>query len=310
MKIADARDSWFRALRAEGASPKTIETYAAGIDGFTEHLRLHYRPTDVAKVTRADVQAFLTHVQDTSSQGTAHNRFRVLRSFFNYVSDGGSERVQRREPLGIIDRSPMHRMAPPKLEDKPVELLTPNQIEQLWGETERPGKDFTARRDAAVVRMFLATGIRREEMVALRLEDLKLNQQLAYVSGKGRKFRYVPYSGPAATALDRYLATRSKNKHAERTERVWLGRYGPTTDSGVRQIVKSVGKRVGIHLYPHQLRHVFVDACFSQGMSEGEVMSLMGWSTAAMCRRYASARRAQRAIDTYRRLGIGDPYKH
>ena len=79
--------------------------------------------------------------QDILSQATAHNCFRALRAFFNYVSDGGDERMLRREPLGVIDRSPMYRMLPPKLDDVPVPLLPPEQVEALWDATERPGRD-------------------------------------------------------------------------------------------------------------------------------------------------------------------------
>ncbi|MBA3350594.1 MAG: hypothetical protein H0T12_08575 [Actinobacteria bacterium] len=114
--------------------------------------------------------------QDILSQATVHNRFRALRAFFNYVSDGGDERMLRREPLGVIDRSPMYRMLPPKLDDVPVPLLPPEQVEALWDATERPGRDFTKRRDTAIIRMFLATGIRAGEMSKLRLDDVNLRE--------------------------------------------------------------------------------------------------------------------------------------
>jgi integrase/recombinase XerC len=310
MHLSDARDSWLRALRAEGASRNTLEIYSSAVDRFIEYLRDHHRPTDVTKIRREDVQGFLTHLQDTRSQATAHNRFRALRALLNYCSDGGDERTLRREPLGIIDRSPMRRMAAPKLDDVPIPLLAPEQVDLLWHVTERPGKDFTKRRDAAMIRMFLASGIRAGEMATLRLEDVDLNAQQLTVGGKGRKWRRVPYSGAAAVALDRYLAVRPQSKWASRSDRVWLGIKGHMTRSGVQQMLERVGKQTEIpDLHPHRLRHTFVDACFTEGMSEGEVMALMGWSSTAMCRRYASARRSQRAITTYHRLGIGDPYK-
>jgi site-specific recombinase XerD len=264
----------------------------------------------VTKVEREDIQAFLTHLQDTRSQATAHNRFRALRAFFNYVADGGEERTLRREPLGIIERSPMRRMAPPKLDETPVPLLTPEQVDALWHATERPGKDFTRRRDAAIIRMFLATGIRAGEMAGLCLDDVDLKAQLLTVGGKGRKWRRVPYSGAAATALDRYLAVRQENKWAAKTDHVFLGPKGAITRSGLQQMLERVGKDAGIpELHPHLLRHVFVDALFSAGMSESEVMSLLGWASPAMCRRYASARRAARAVATYHRLQIANPHK-
>jgi len=308
--LTDACDSWLRALQAEGASPATLEIYSSAVDRLVDYLRAHHRSTDVTKVTRSDVQGFLTHLQATRSQATAHNRFRALRAFFNYCADGADERTLRREPLGVIERSPMHRMPPPKLDDKPIPLLSPEKLDALWSYTERPGRDFTRRRDAAVVRMFLATGVRASEMANLRLDDVDLRAQMLTVAGKGRKWRRVPYSGAAATSLDRYLAVRPLLRPAQRSDYLWLGVKGPLSRSGLQQLLERIGGRVGIEgLHPHLLRHVFVDAAFSAGMSESEVMALMGWSSAAMCRRYAAARREARAVESYRRLGIGDPYR-
>jgi hypothetical protein len=65
-------------------------------------LRAHHRPTSVEKITRSDVEGFLIHLQRTRSQGTAHNRFRALRSFLNFCAD--------EDDLGIIERSPMRKM--------------------------------------------------------------------------------------------------------------------------------------------------------------------------------------------------------
>jgi site-specific recombinase XerD len=310
MNLTDARDKWLRVLRSEGKSKATLDIYSSAVDRFVEYQRDHHGPTDVSKITRENIQGFLTHLQDTKSQATAHNRYRALRALFNWLSDGTDELRVRREPLAVLDRSPMRRMAPPKLEEVPVPLLPPDQVEDLWSLTERPGKDFTRRRDAAIIRLFLATGIRAGEMARLTMENLDLDRQLAYVKGKGRKSRKVPFAGPVVVSVDRYLTVREQNKYASRSNFIWLGIKGPMTPSGMLQMVERFGKKAGIEgLHPHVLRHQFVDACFSKGMSESEVMELMGWSTAAMCRRYASARRAQRAIDTYHKLGIGDPYR-
>lgn len=305
MKVADARDSWLRALRAEGASEATLDIYSSAVDRFLDYQRPRKGPTAVEKIERAHIEGFLTHLQDARSQATAHNRYRALRAFFNFCTDGDD----RREGLAIIEKSPMARMRPPKLDDVPIPLLSPEQVAALWAHTERPGRDFIRRRDAAIVRMFLATGIRAGEMAGLETTDVDLGAQILVIARKGRKWRHVPYSGPAAVALDRYLAVRGESKWASRSARVWLSTKGPITRSGLQQMLRRISKATGIpDLHPHLLRHVCVDAMFSAGMSEGEVMSLMGWSTPAMCRRYASARRTARAIETYRRLGIGDPY--
>jgi site-specific recombinase XerD len=83
MHLSDARDSWLPALRAEGASPNTLEIYHSAIERFIEFLRDKRRPVDVAKITRDDVLGFLTHLQETRAQATARNRYRALRAFFH-----------------------------------------------------------------------------------------------------------------------------------------------------------------------------------------------------------------------------------
>jgi hypothetical protein len=45
-QLTDARDSWLRALRAEGASPATLEIYSSAVDRFVDYLRAQHRPTD------------------------------------------------------------------------------------------------------------------------------------------------------------------------------------------------------------------------------------------------------------------------
>jgi site-specific recombinase XerD len=300
--LSDARDTWLRRLHAKGASDATLDIYSSAVDRLLEWLRANHRATSVEKITRSDIEGFLIHLQETRSQGTAHNRYRSLKAFFNYCAD--------EDDIALIERSPMRKMDPPQLDDVPVPLLAPEQVDALWRYTERPGRDFTRRRDAAIIRLFLASGIRAGEMAALRFSDMNLKAQILTVAGKGRKWRHVPYSAAAAVALDRYLVSRPQSKWAQRMDFVWLGVKGHMTRSGIQQMLERTGDKLGIPgLHPHRLRHVCVDALFSQGMSEQEVMALMGWSSSAMCRRYAAARRAQRAIDTYRRLGIGDPWR-
>ena len=170
----------------------------------------------------------MTHLQDTRSQATAHNRFRGLRAFFNFCADGGDERSLRREPLGIVETSPMRRMRPPKLDDTPVPLLTPEEVDSLWQATERPGRDFTRRRNAAIIRMFLATGVRANEMASLRLSDVDLKTQLLTIAGKshtrpgaGRRRTIRPGAGRVTCSGGELLMSRNGRsiKKAKRDSR-------------------------------------------------------------------------------------------
>lgn len=154
----------------------------------------------------------------------------------------------------------------------------------LWSYTERPGKDFTRRRDAAIIRLFLASGIRAGEMAALRFPDVDLKAQTLRVGGKGRKWRVVPYSTAAAVALDRYLVSRPQSKWAGRTDHVWLSVKGHMTRSGIQQLLERTGDKLGIPgLHPHRLRHVCVDSGDERRRGHGPHGLVVPGHVSALC---------------------------
>ena len=99
---------------------------------------------------------------------------------------------------------------PPKVPEPRTEMLTREQTKALLAECA--GKDFTSRRDTAIILLLADTGMRRMELAGLTTEDLDLRARVAYVVGKGRRPRTVPFGARTAQALDRYL--RSRRQHA------------------------------------------------------------------------------------------------
>lgn len=103
--------SWSLSLEAENKSPRTIESYTDATSQFAAFLRERGMPTDVGAIAREHVDAFVVHLRDTRSASTAETRFRGLRRFFAWLEDEGE-----------VERSPMYRMRPPKLPDRPVDV--------------------------------------------------------------------------------------------------------------------------------------------------------------------------------------------
>jgi integrase/recombinase XerC len=81
---------------------------------------------------------------------------------------------------------------------------------------------------------------RRAELAGLRVADLDLDLDVALVLGKGRRERALPFGRNTAVALDRYLRIRARHKLAG-LPWLWLGRDGPLTAYGVRQILRRRG---------------------------------------------------------------------
>ena len=100
------------------------------------------------------------------------------------------------------------------------------------------GPSMENRRDEAIIRMFIDTGIRASELIGLTVDDVDLGQQIAVVMGKGGRARAAPFGIRTTDALRRYLKARRQHPAANGTPAFWLGRKGPLTDSGVRQLLE------------------------------------------------------------------------
>lgn len=286
-------ESWLRSLRARNLSPATITVYLAAADQLGDHLATA-RVADVTDIRKAHVESFIEHLLATRSPATANNRYRALQQFFAWLVDEDE-----------VEVSPMARMRPPIVPEQPVDVLDDTALRALLKACD--GKDFTARRDAAIVRTFLDTGARLAELAQLTMPQLDLADDVIVVLGKGRRERVLPFGAKTSMAVDRYLRSRSRHPQAQHTDAVWIGPKGPLTSNGIAQMLERRGLQAGIgRIHPHQLRHTAAHAWKAAGGSEDDMMRLFGWKSRQMISRYAASTADARARDAHRRLGLGD----
>jgi integrase/recombinase XerD len=135
-------------------------------------------------------------------------------------------------------------------------------------------------RDAAMLEVLYATGLRVSELVGLRLHDLRLDAGYLRCIGKGSKERVVPLGAEASTALRAYLdGGRVVLLSGRRSDTVFVGRSGaPLTRQGFWKLIKAYGRRAGIRasLSPHVVRHSFATHLLENGADLRAVQMLLG----------------------------------
>ena len=230
------------------------------------------------------------------SDAYASNQYRALQQFFKWLSAEDE----------VPDR--MAGLRPPKVAGKLVPVFADDELARL--ERACAGRGFAERRDAAIIAVLRASGIRLSELAGIRHDPgdprqggLDVWQREITVRGKGGRPRIVKVGYETARVLDRYLRARAGHPQGWRPQ-LWLGDgdRGPLTASGIYQAVVRRGRQCGVDVWPHRFRHHFSHTWLERGGPEGDLMELNGWSSPQMLARYGASARSARARRTYDRV--------
>ncbi len=291
--LATLLPDWRTHLRARNIAPSTIDSYSRVGANLLAYLVETGMPTAAGAISREHLEAFLAELTDRVSPATVAKHYRSMQQLFRWLVEDGE-----------IADSPMARMRPPQVPEQPVDVFTDDELRRLLKACQ--GHTFENRRDTALLRMLIDTGMRSAELVGLGVDDLDAEQRVANVMGKGRRGRAVPYNAKTADALRRYQRARAVHPKAS-SPALWLGRKGPLSDSGLRQVLERRGIEAGVaNVHPHRFRHTYAHTWLAAGMQEHDLMRLAGWRSPQMVGRYAASAGAERARDNFHRAALGD----
>ena len=275
-------EGFLLSCRVENKSPKTLSFYKNNLDKFQWYLRKFGSET----IDATTIRSFLVYVKDTTSRWDSNNARAnrlvsptTVRSY--YVSLSALFNWAMREEL--IETNPMATVKKPKLPFKTVKGLQPEVLLQLLNSIT--GRGLQDVRNRAMLLIFLDTGLRLSELANLTMADIDLERGIIKTVGKGNKERFVRIGIKTQKALWNYLAHRPKD-----TDYVWLGKNNNkmATDS-IAQMIRNLGKRNGMRLSPHRLRHSFAISFLRNGANPFELQIALGHTTLEMTRRYTQA---------------------
>ena len=178
----------------------------------------------------------------------------------------------------IIELSPAQLVELPKQGQKLPDVLSQSEIELLLSS---PDKTIpTGVRDAAMIELLYAAGLRVSELTLLKLQDVNLEACFTRVFGKGSKERVVPFGRYARESLDLYIQhARPLLLKTFTSPFLFVARAGnPMTRQGFWKLLKRYALKAGIpkNITPHTLRHSFASHLLEGGADLRTVQVMLG----------------------------------
>jgi len=292
-----------------GLSPHTVRAYVGDVISLLDHAtRLGH--DSVADLDVAVLRSWLARLRSTgASRGTLARRAAAARTFTGYAARAG---LAATDPGRLLASPRPHRPLPAVLRPAEAAALAgaPTGVHPPDGSDPAAAAgggrrtDPVALRDALVLELLYATGVRVGELVGLDLPDVDRDRRLVRVLGKGAKERSVPYGGPAERALAAYLASgRPALTGPDSGAALLLGVRGRRLDPRtVRRLVHGYLRAVpgAPDLGPHGLRHTAATHLLEGGADLRAVQELLGHATLATTQIYTHVS-VERLRRTYQR---------
>ncbi len=224
-----------------------------------------------------DINLLNTYIQDLRVRKgyrdtTTARKVASIKSFFGFLSENS-----------IIAEDPTQSLGSPRVGRTLPKFLSEEDVARLLDAAYKSGTN-EGQRDAVIMELLYATGLRVGELVALNVQDLDLSEAYIRCMGKGSKERLVYLHSKALEELRRYLRESrvSLIGHRRTEPALFVNHRGERlTRQWVWTILKTYAQKAGISqsITPHTLRHSFATHLLQNGASLRHVQELLGHSS-------------------------------
>jgi len=269
-----------------GLAANTRQAYRRDLEDYLRFLQTSGLPLGEPWLSPERARAYLATLRSRgSAAATVSRRLSALRAFRRFLEDAGTAAGAgaghgRGGPAGRA-RDPFVGVTPPRRPPGLPKVLSTHEVECLLAAPQ--AEDPAGMRDAALLELLYASGLRVSELVGLRPADLDMYDRFLRCDGKGGKERAVPFGRRAALALQRYLSLGRPAlqgvRRGPKVEALFLNvRGGRLTRQGCWKIIKGYARSAGIvrNVTPHVLRHSFATHLLGGGADLRTVQELLG----------------------------------
>lgn len=265
-------------LLEKNYSQHTVTAYINDIGFFESFLSNEFEDNNLLRINYNQIRSWIVSLSDDGISNASINRkVSSLKSFYKFL-------LKTKQ----IDTSPLlkHKAlkAPKKIQipfsEKELDMVL-NQIIYKEG--------FEGLRDKLIVDLFYTTGVRRTELINLKIQNVDLSNKTIKVIGKRNKERIIPILTIIEEQIKKYLSERSSIQEVKESEYFFLLSNGvKLNDSFVYRLINYYFSNVSekVKKSPHILRHTFATHLLNNGADINSVKELLGHSSLASTQVY------------------------
>jgi len=253
-------------LFERGMMPKTIREIISIVKALSEELS---NPT-LKSITTTKIREFLYQKKKERmwTNKTFRNKRQYLKTFFDYCM---------REDF--IKINPIEKIEKPKIPKRLPRCLNKQQIDSLLMHLDcyKWFNILEEKRNKAIIRTFLLTGIRLNELLKMKTTSVNLEEsEIIIYQGKGRKDRIVPIHPDLLPYLKSYHDFKRKKPTTFFFSSIRSD--SSLTENNLYRIIKKLRKLIGFHFAPHMLRHTFGKLAIEANLNPFKLKEIMGHS--------------------------------
>lgn len=236
-----------------------------------EQVQTVLRTFDPSLVDGNDLRAWIMHLtgEEHLSARSVNRKISSIKSYFRFL-----------RKKGVIHKDPFLRITALKMPRRLPSFVEESRMQQILNSIVHPSDDWLVERDALIVLLFYATGIRLAELVDIQIDDFSDHFSLLKVHGKGDKDRVVPVIEAVSAKIVHYLALcRGLEICESGINFLFLSQRGRRISrSEVYRVVHTMLRGAGVQgkSSPHVLRHTFATHLLNSGADIRMIQELLG----------------------------------